>query len=87
MVAVRQIGAEGVEDGPIFSSALPVGRPFIYLAWLATGTEQCRAVDIRVLCGIFNTSVEDVMQYYRVKDCVNKSEHIARIQTTAGRLQ
>jgi hypothetical protein len=59
----------------------------IYLAWLATGMEQCRTVDIRVLCGIFNTSVEDMMQYYRVKDHVNKSELIARIQTTAGGLQ
>jgi hypothetical protein len=49
--------------------------------------EQCRTMDIRALCDIFNTSVEDMIQYYRVRDNVNKLKLIARIQTTASGLQ
>jgi hypothetical protein len=49
--------------------------------------EQCRTIDIRALCGILNTSVADMTQYYCVRDYVNKSELIARIQTAAGGLQ
>jgi hypothetical protein len=57
------------------------------LAWLATRMEQCRTIGIRALCGVLNTSVADMIQYYCVRDYVNKSELIVRIQTGAGGLQ
>jgi hypothetical protein len=49
--------------------------------------EQYRTIGIRALCGVLNTSVADMIQYYCVRDYVNKSELIVRIQTGAGGLQ
>ncbi|PVH72582.1 hypothetical protein DL98DRAFT_659970 [Cadophora sp. DSE1049] len=53
------------------------------LKWLATRIRQCRAIDFRALCGIFNMVIADLLQHYQVKHPLNKFELIAKIQTVA----
>jgi hypothetical protein len=45
------------------------------LDWLATKIWQCRTIDFRALCGIFNIVMADPL---------NKFELITKIQTVAG---
>jgi hypothetical protein len=57
------------------------------LDWLATQIGQCRTIDFRALCGIFNLAMADLLQQYQVKDPLDKFELIAKIQTvTSGSL-
>ena len=54
------------------------------LGWLATKIWQCRTIDFRALCGVFNKVMADLLQHYQVKDPLNKFELIAKIQTVAN---
>ncbi|CAG8981559.1 hypothetical protein HYALB_00013832 [Hymenoscyphus albidus] len=41
------------------------------LDWLATQIWQCRTIDFRALCSIFNIVIVDLLQHYQVKDPLN----------------
>ncbi|KAH9205189.1 hypothetical protein DL95DRAFT_397884, partial [Leptodontidium sp. 2 PMI_412] len=51
------------------------------LKWLATRIRQCRTIDFRALCGIFNIAIADILQHYQAKLPMNKFDLVAKIQT------
>lgn len=50
------------------------------LKWLATKIRQFPTIDFRVLCGIFDIVMTDLLLLYQVKHPLNKFELIAKIQ-------
>ncbi|PVH67642.1 hypothetical protein DL98DRAFT_279252 [Cadophora sp. DSE1049] len=50
------------------------------LKWLATRIRQYPTIDFRVLCGIFDIVMTDLLLLYQVKHPLNKFELIAKIQ-------
>lgn len=58
-------------EGKMLSIALgtaPSGHNNKDLVCLTTGMEQCHTIEMRAPCSIFNTSVENRMQYHRARN-------------------
>ncbi|KAL5330866.1 hypothetical protein ACEPPN_000391 [Leptodophora sp. 'Broadleaf-Isolate-01'] len=54
------------------------------LKWLATRIRQCRTIDFRALCGMFNIAIADLLQHYQAKHPLNKFDLVAKIQTVTN---